>query len=311
MPAISAYLVVLAAVAGTTFVSLFAVRRLAVRVGAVVKPDERRVHARPTPTLGGLAMGVGLLVGLAVAWRMEAFAAVSRGSTEPLGVALAAVLWGAALLGLPLVPDDDGLGTAVIGFVLLLLSVMSAGISLAFVIARAGKPLVRVTVIEDLPPRRTGFLAGQVDAPDDFDVMFADEIAATDARVHVLHRAAKQGLGAAYRAGMRWALEADYDRIVEMDADGSHPAERLPAMLAESLRADLVIGSRWVPGGTTVGWAWERELISRSANIYARAMLGVPARDMTAGYRVYRAPVLRRIDLDPAASTRSVLEHQK
>ena len=141
-----------------------------------------------------------------------------------------------------------------------------------------------VLVVDDASPDGTGELA--------------DRIAASEHRVHVLHRTAKDGLGRAYLAGFAWALERGYDVVVEFDADGSHPASALPAML-DALDADaatgLVIGSRWVPGGRLVDWPASRRLLSRAANAYARIMLRLPVKDVTAGYRAYRAPVLAQI----------------
>lgn len=130
----------------------------------------------------------------------------------------------------------------------------------------------------------------------------ADELATADDRVHVLHRPGKQGLGAAYVAGFRWAAEQGYDVVVEMDADGSHRPEQLPALLAALRDADLVLGSRWVAGGRVVNWPWSRELLSRGGNLYTRWWLGVPLRDATGGFRAYRRRVLDAIDLDSIAS---------
>lgn len=145
---------------------------------------------------------------------------------------------------------------------------------------------VDVLVVDDASPDGTGARA--------------DTLAAADPRVHVLHRAGKEGLGTAYLAGFAWALARDYAWIIEMDADGSHPAERLPVMLAAA-RAEpspaLIIGSRWVPGGSVVDWPWHREALSRTANAYVRLVLRLGVRDATAGYRVYAAEILRRIDL--------------
>lgn len=153
----------------------------------------------------------------------------------------------------------------------------------------AACPEVDVLVIDDGSPDGTGDLA--------------DEISAADARIRVLHRTAKNGLGAAYVAGMQQVLAEGYDLIVEMDADGSHPAETLPSMLRAAVHADLVIGSRYVSGGGTEGWARDRELLSRGANAYGRLVMGIDVRDMTAGYRVYRADFLRGVDLDVVHST--------
>lgn len=155
----------------------------------------------------------------------------------------------------------------------------------------AAAPQVDVLVADDNSPDGTGEVA--------------DSLAADDARgrIHVLHRTGKQGLGAAYIAGFRWGLERGYDVLVEMDADGSHPPERLPAML-EALEggADLVIGSRYVPGGSVVNWPWQRHVISRGGNVYSRIMLGVGIKDITAGYRAYRADAIAALDLDDIQS---------
>lgn len=141
-----------------------------------------------------------------------------------------------------------------------------------------------VLVVDDASPDGTGELA--------------DRIAAGDPRVHVLHRESKDGLGRAYLAGFAWALERGYGTIVEFDADGSHPADALPSLLA-ALEADpaigLVIGSRWVAGGRLVDWPVARRRLSRIANAYARIALRLPVRDVTAGYRAYRAEVLDEV----------------
>lgn len=148
-------------------------------------------------------------------------------------------------------------------------------------------PGVHVLVVDDASPDGTGAIA--------------DALSAADDRVSVLHRAGKEGLGRAYVAGFRVALERGYDVIVEMDADGSHPASALPALI-DALEADprvgLAIGSRYVPGGGLADWAAGRRLLSRAGNAYARAMLRLGVRDVTAGYRAYRADVLRELPLD-------------
>jgi dolichol-phosphate mannosyltransferase len=118
----------------------------------------------------------------------------------------------------------------------------------------------------------------------------------------VLHRKGKQGLGSAYLAGFAWALERGYDVVVEMDADGSHQPEQLPRLLERLRTADLVLGSRWVPGGEVVNWPLHRKLISRGGTTYARLALGVPIRDVTGGYRAFRASTLRALGLDEVAS---------
>lgn len=155
--------------------------------------------------------------------------------------------------------------------------------------ARAAAPRVDVLVADDNSPDGTGELA--------------DELAAADERIHVLHRPGKQGLGAAYLHGFRWGLERGYDVLVEMDADGSHPPEKLPELLARvEAGADLVIGSRWVPGGSVVNWPKSREALSRGASLYARLALGLRVRDVTAGYRAFRRTALEALDLDEVVS---------
>lgn len=129
----------------------------------------------------------------------------------------------------------------------------------------------------------------------------ADELAAGDerARIHVLHRKEKEGLGAAYIAGFRWALDRGYGVIIEMDADGSHPPESLPTLIgAVEQGADLAIGSRYVPGGKIENWPLSRHLISRGGNLYSKIMLGAAVNDITAGFRAYRAQALASLDFD-------------
>ena len=152
---------------------------------------------------------------------------------------------------------------------------------------RAAVPTAHVLVVDDSSPDGTGELA--------------DERAAADDQVHVLHRSEKNGLGPAYLAGFSWALDNDYELIIEMDADGSHRAEDLALLVQRAEMADhpdLVIGSRWVSGGATPGWDAKRVALSRAGNLYISAMLGMRVKDATAGFRVYRADLLRRIDLD-------------
>ncbi|WP_052466786.1 polyprenol monophosphomannose synthase [Mobilicoccus massiliensis] len=149
-------------------------------------------------------------------------------------------------------------------------------------------PQVDVLVVDDASPDGTGELA--------------DALAAGDEHVHVLHRAGKEGLGKAYLAGFAWALDAGYDTLVEMDADGSHRAEDLPALLAVAGEADLVIGSRWVAGGAIENWPPHRKFLSVGGNQYVRVLLGMPVMDATAGFRVYRAEALRHIGLGDVAS---------
>jgi dolichol-phosphate mannosyltransferase len=154
---------------------------------------------------------------------------------------------------------------------------------------RAAVPDAHILIADDASPDGTGEAA--------------DALAAADDHIHVLHRPGKQGLGAAYIAGFRWGLAQGYDVLVEIDADGSHQPEELPRLLEVLARgADLVIGSRWVPGGKVVNWPWTRELLSRGANTYARIVLGIPVRDSTAGFRAYRAATLEKIGLDDVQS---------
>jgi dolichol-phosphate mannosyltransferase len=153
---------------------------------------------------------------------------------------------------------------------------------------RAAVPAAHVLVVDDASPDGTGQLA--------------EQLAAADPRVRVLHRAGKAGLGAAYLAGFGWALNQGYQVVVQMDADGSHPPEFLPAMLTALEHADVVLGSRYVPGGTVVNWPRHRELLSRGGNLYSRLALGVDIRDITAGYRVFRRRVLGELMLGEVSS---------
>jgi dolichol-phosphate mannosyltransferase len=131
----------------------------------------------------------------------------------------------------------------------------------------------------------------------------ADHIAADDDHVHVLHRPGKQGLGAAYLDGFDWGIRRGFDVLVEMDADGSHQPEQLPSLLERiAAGADLVLGSRWVPGGSVVNWPRHRMALSRGGNTYVRLALGVPLQDATGGYRAYRAEALEKMGLDHVES---------
>jgi dolichol-phosphate mannosyltransferase len=153
----------------------------------------------------------------------------------------------------------------------------------------AAAPEVHVLVIDDASPDGTGELA--------------DAIAARDPRVKVLHRARKEGLGKAYLAGFAWALERDYGLVLEMDADFSHDPAYLPALLERARTHDLVLGSRYVPGGGTVDWGLGRRLISRGGSLYARTILGVNVRDLTGGFKCFRREVLEAIDLPSVECT--------
>lgn len=153
---------------------------------------------------------------------------------------------------------------------------------------RASVPEADVLIADDNSPDGTGRIA--------------DAMAAEDPRVQVMHRLGKEGLGAAYLAGFSWALQHEYDVVVEMDADGSHQPEQLPRLLSALRDADLVLGSRWVEGGGIVNWPKHRELLSRGGSLYTRVLLGIPLRDVTGGYRAFRADTLRRLDLHEVAS---------
>jgi len=148
---------------------------------------------------------------------------------------------------------------------------------------RAAVPEADVLVADDNSPDGTGDIA--------------DTLAASDDHVRVLHRAGKEGLGAAYLAGFAWSLSEGYDVVVEMDADGSHQPEQLPRLLAGLRDADLVLGSRWVPGGSVVNWPYSRKVLSRGGNLYTRVMLGIPLHDATGGFRAFRSQTLRTLDL--------------
>ena len=124
----------------------------------------------------------------------------------------------------------------------------------------------------------------------------------SELRVNLLARPTKQGLGLAYLAGFEWAISRDFDYIIEMDADGSHRPEDLVKLLKSSLEADLVIGSRWIPGGEVLNWAPIRKIISRTGNRYAKFMLGTKILDMTSGFRIYRAKFLQQLISEPVSS---------
>ncbi len=157
--------------------------------------------------------------------------------------------------------------------------------NLAAIVAaiRAVVPEVDVLVVDDDSPDGTGHIA--------------DALAAHDPRVKVLHRAGKEGLGKAYLAAFAWALERGYGLVLEMDADFSHDPAHLPAILEAAKGADLVLGSRYVPGGGTVNWGLGRKIVSRGGSMYARAVLGVRVRDLTGGFKCFRREVLEAIDL--------------
>jgi dolichol-phosphate mannosyltransferase len=152
----------------------------------------------------------------------------------------------------------------------------------------AKAPEVNILVADDNSPDGTG--------------KAAENFAANDPRVFVMHRTEKAGLGAAYLAGFAWGIERGYELLVEMDADGSHRPEDLPALLKAAQTADLTIGSRWVKGGSVVNWPFSRKLISRTGNTYANIMLRSGINDMTAGFRAYRTSFLEKLDLTGVAA---------
>jgi dolichol-phosphate mannosyltransferase len=154
---------------------------------------------------------------------------------------------------------------------------------------RAAVPAAHVLVADDASPDGTGEVARALAGEDD--------------HLHVLHRPAKEGLGAAYLDGFRWGLRRGFDVLVEMDADGSHLPEQLPDLLARiGAGADLVLGSRWVPGGSVVNWPRHRSVLSRGGNTYARLALGIPLHDATGGFRAFRRSALESLHLDGVAS---------
>jgi dolichol-phosphate mannosyltransferase len=153
---------------------------------------------------------------------------------------------------------------------------------------RAAVPNAEILIVDDNSPDGTGVIA--------------DDLASAHSHIHVMHRLGKEGLGAAYLAGFAWALQQEFDVIVEMDADGSHQPEQLPEMLHQLANADLVLGSRWVEGGGTENWSKSREFLSRGGNSYTRFLLGMPVHDATGGFRAFRADTLRKLDLHEVAS---------
>ena len=149
-------------------------------------------------------------------------------------------------------------------------------------------PNVELLVIDDNSPDGTGALA--------------DKLAASLPAMQVLHRKDKAGLGKAYLAGISWGIANGFEFLVQMDADGSHRAQDLPKLLEHAGLEDLVIGSRWVPGGAVRNWPWYRMLISRFGNFYAARMLGSNLGDLTAGFRVYGKELLRKLPLESVAA---------
>jgi len=177
-----------------------------------------------------------------------------------------------------------------LGKVLVIIPTYNEIESLPVIVAavRQSAPTVHILVADDNSPDGTGQLA--------------DELATADSNVQVLHRSAKNGLGAAYLAGFAWAKANGYDVAVEMDADGSHRAVDLPRLLNALVDADAVLGSRWVKGGEVVNWPLSRKILSRGGNLYTRLMLRIPLRDATGGFRAYRMAALEVMDVQSVQS---------
>jgi len=183
-----------------------------------------------------------------------------------------------------------------LGRVVMVVPTFNESLNLEWIVGRlrAAQPEVDVMIVDDNSPDGTGDIA--------------DRLAAADPAISVLHRTEKAGLGAAYLHGFRVALDAGYDVIGEMDADGSHQPEQLHLLLTGLENADLVIGSRWIPGGSVVNWPKSREWLSRYGNLYVRLLLGVRIKDATAGYRVFRRSTLEKISIDTVESAGYVFQ---
>jgi dolichol-phosphate mannosyltransferase len=186
--------------------------------------------------------------------------------------------------------EGEQTSPAALGPTLVIIPTYNESENIARIISRTRKavPDAHILIADDNSPDGTGKLA--------------DEIASADDYVHVMHRLGKEGLGAAYLAGFEWGLNAGYDVLVEMDADGSHQPEQLPKLLVALADADLVLGSRWVEGGEVVNWPKSRETLSRGGNLWTRIMLGIPLQDATGGFRAFRRNTLLGLGLDNVAS---------
>lgn len=173
---------------------------------------------------------------------------------------------------------------------LVIIPTFNEALNLESIVSRVheSQPEASILVVDDNSPDGTGKIADAL---------------CDDPRVHVMHREGKKGLGAAYLDGFDWGIAQGYDVLVEMDADGSHPPEQLGELLAAiNEGADLVLGSRWVPGGRVINWPRHRELLSRGGNFYTRIMLGIPLRDATGGYRAFARSTLEGLNLREVAS---------
>lgn len=186
---------------------------------------------------------------------------------------------------------NDGLGRAV-----MVIPTYNEAENIAWIVGRlrAAEPDVDVMIVDDGSPDGTGRIA--------------DEIAADDPQVQVVHRTEKAGLGAAYLHGFKIALDQGYDVVGEMDADGSHQPEQLYRLRSALLDADLVIGSRYVPGGSVVNWPLFRRLLSAFGNLYVRLLLGIKVHDSTAGFRLFRRSTLEKIDVNSVNVTGYVFQ---
>ena len=186
--------------------------------------------------------------------------------------------------------EEEMTASAALGPILVIIPTYNESENIARIISRtrSAVPDAHILIADDNSPDGTGKLA--------------DEIASTDDHVHVMHRLGKEGLGAAYLAGFEWGLNAGYDVLVEMDADGSHQPEQLSVLLAALADADLVLGSRWVKGGEVLNWPKSREALSRAGNLWTRLALGIPLHDATGGYRAFRRTTLLGLGLDNVAS---------
>ena len=185
---------------------------------------------------------------------------------------------------------SDAEGYPGLGRVLVIIPTFNEAENIRLIIDRVRRavPSVDILVADDNSPDGTGDLV--------------DELATSDNHIFVLHRPGKNGLGEAYKAGFAWAKDKGYDVVVEMDADGSHAPEELHKLLDALRDADVVLGTRYVPGGSVHNWPLHRLLLSRGGNIYIRMALGMPFKDATGGYRAYKMGVLDKIDVATVAS---------
>ncbi|MGN0062970.1 MAG: polyprenol monophosphomannose synthase [Nocardioides sp.] len=183
-----------------------------------------------------------------------------------------------------------------LGRVVMVIPTFNESANLEWIVGRLreAQPEVHLMVVDDNSPDGTGDIA--------------DRLAAADDHVQVVHRTEKAGLGAAYLHGFAVALEQGFDVIGEMDADGSHQPEQLHRLLDRLETADLVIGSRYVPGGSVVNWPFSRLALSRGGNLYVRLLLGIKVKDATAGFRVFRRATLEKIDLASVQSAGYVFQ---